>query len=140
MEYADLVHRFRDVEGWMRIPTVDVFGVPAAMAGLAATVLTPQPAGVVAPLVESLAHDTVVGGRHPARVGTTGVDAAMRAAIDDVGVAGTMAGDPDWVDAPSDLPGVLAWWATRVPAGVLQGPQLAAMAAGMARTALTDHR
>lgn len=140
VEYADLVHHFRDVEGHVRIPTIDVFGVPAPMAGLAATVLTPQPASVVAPLVESLAHDTVVSGRHAARIGATGIDAAMQAAIDGVGAAGTMPGDPDWVDAPSDIPGVLAWWATRVPAGVLQGPQLAVMAARMARTALAEHR
>lgn len=140
VEYAELVHRFRDVEGRLWIPTIDVYGVPAPMAGLAATLLTPLPAGLVAPLVESLAHDTVVSGRYPARVGTTGIDAAMRAAVDDVGAAGRMPGDPDWVDAPSDLPGVLAWWATRVPAGILQGPQLAAMAARMARTALADHR
>ncbi len=140
LEYADLVPRFRDVEGWLRIPTVDVFGLPAPVAGLAATVLTPLPPGLVAPLVESLAHDTVVSGRHASRVGAIGIDAAMRAAVDGVGTAGVMDGDPDWVDAPSDLPGVLAWWATRVPAGILQGPQLVAMAARMARSALTDHR
>ena len=141
LEYADLVHRFRDVEGHLRLPTVDVPGIPPPIAGLAATVMTPIPAGLVAPLVESLAHDTVVrGGPYATRVGTIGIDAAMRAALDEVGAAGRMAGDPDWVDVPEDLVGAIAWWATRVPAGILQGPQLMAMATQMAMTALADRR
>ena len=139
LEYVELVHRLRAVEGHVRLPTLDVPGLPPPVAGLAATLLTPLPAGLVAPLVESLAHDTVVvPGRYEDRVGTIGVDAAMRAAIDEVGIAGRMLGDPAWVDVPADLPGVLAWWATRLPAGILQGPQLAAMATHMARAAVRD--
>ena len=65
---------------------------------------------------------------------------SMRAAIDEVGAAGRMPGDPDWVDVPEDLVGALAWWATRVPAGILQGPQLMAMASHMAMAALADRR
>lgn len=141
LEYADLVHRLRGVQGLLRLPTVDLPGLPPPVAGLAATLLTPIPAGLVAPLVESLAHDTVVvEGRHDHRIGAIGVDAAMRAALDAVGIAAGMVGDPGWVGAPSDLPAMLAWWATRVPAGLLQGPQLAAMAASMARAALRDRR
>lgn len=141
LEYADLVHRMRDVAGQLRLPTVDLPGVPPAVAGLAATLLTPIPATLVAPLVESLAHDTVVvEGRHDRRIGVIGVDAAMQVALDGTGVAGQMPGDPDWVDPPTDLPAILVWWGTRVPAGILQGPQLAAMAANMARDALRDRR
>lgn len=141
LEYAELVHRLREAEGHTRLPTIDVPGVPPPVAGLAASVLTPLPPGVVAPLVESLAHDTVVDDGHEATIGAIGVDAAMRAALDEVGAAGRMAGDPDWVDAVADdLSAVVAWWATRPPAGLLQGPQLAAMAAQMARTALADRR
>ena len=141
LEYAELVHRLRAVEGHVRLPTLDVPGLPPPVAGLAATLLTPIPAGLVAPLVESLAHDTVVvPGRYDDHLGAIGVDAAMRAAIDEVGIAGQMLGDPAWVDVPADLPGVLAWWATRLPAGILQGPQLAAMAAHMARAAVRDRR
>lgn len=141
LEYAELVHRTRDLEGHVRLPTIDVPGVPPSVAGLAATVLTPIPPGLVAPLVESLAHDTVVvDGRYDRHLGTMGIDAALRAALDEVGAAGRMAGDPDWVDLPGDLPARLTWWATRVPAGILQGPQLAVMAAHMARAALEDRR
>ena len=141
VEYAELVHRLREAEGHTRLPTLDVPGVPPPVAGLAASLLTPIPPGIVAPLVESLAHDTVVGGRHDARVGAIGIDAAMRVALDEVGAAGRMAGDPEWVDAVADeLSAVLAWWATRPPAGLLQGPQLAAMAAQMARAALAGRR
>lgn len=139
--YPDLVDRLRAVEGHARLPAVDVPGLPPTIAGLAATLLTPIPAGLVAPLVESLAHDTVVAGASDAtRVGTVGVDAAMRAALDGAGSAGGMAGDPDWVGVPADLPATVAWWATRVPAGVLQGPQLAAMAAHLALDALGQRR
>lgn len=141
LEYVDLVHCLREVRGHLRLPTIDMPGVPPPIAGLAATLLTPIPATLVGPLVESLAHDTVVvEGRHDRRIGVIGVAAAMRAALDEVGVAGRMAGDPEWVDTPDDLAGVLAWWATRVPAGILQGPQLAAMAAQMARAAVADRR
>lgn len=140
VEYADLVQRFRLADGHAPLPVVDVPGVLPQVAALAATLLTPIPAGLVAPLVESLAHDTVVDGAHDQAVGTTSLDDAMRAAIDEVGAAARMAGDPDWVDVRTDLPAVLAWWATRVPAGVLQGPQLAALAAQMARAAVADRR
>ncbi len=137
IEYVDLVHRMREVEGTLRLPTVDVPGLPAPVAGLAATLLTPIPAGIVAPLVESLAHDTVVvEGRHESRVGAIGIDAAMRAALQEVGAAARMPGDPDWVDTPEDLAEALAWWATRVPAGILQGPHLATMAAHLALNAV----
>lgn len=139
--YVELVQRLREAEGHLPAPVIDVPGVPPSVAGLAATVLTPLPPGVVAPLVESMAHDTVVGdGRHDAHVGPLGVDAAVRAALDELGPAGRMPGDPDWVDAPGDLPSVVAWWATRLPAGILQGPQLAAMAAHTARAALGGRR
>jgi uncharacterized protein YbjT (DUF2867 family) len=140
LEYVELVHRMREVEGHLRLPTVDVPGVPPAVAGLAATVVTPVPAGLVAPLVESLAHDTVVDDRHEQRIGRLGIDGAMRRALEGTGAAGPMAGDPDWVGVPADLPAALAWWATRLPAGILQGPQLAAMAASLARAALAERR
>lgn len=137
VEYVDLVHRMREVEGTLRLPTLDVHGLPAPIAGLASTLLTPIPAGIVAPLVESLAHDTVVGDdRHDQRVGAIGIDAAMRAALQEVGAAARMPGDPEWVDTPSDLVEALAWWATRVPAGIMQGPRLAGMATHLALAAV----
>lgn len=139
-EYGELIHRLRAVEGRVALPTLDVPGVLPEVAALAATVTTPIPAGLVAPLVASLAHDTVVTGRHETWLGAIGIDTAMRAALDGVGAGATMAGDPSWVGRPGDLASMVGWWATRVPAGIRQGPQLATLATRMARSALGGQR
>jgi uncharacterized protein YbjT (DUF2867 family) len=114
--YHDLVDVMREVRGG--VPTVSApvpTMVSPVMTGQLLATLTPIDPGTVAPLVTSLAHDSVVtGGDHEAVIAPTTVVEAMRASIAGEGEYGPMSGDPDWVGATLDL-SLLAQVVQRLP-------------------------
>lgn len=104
--YHDLIDVMREARGG--VPTVSApvpTMVSPVMTGTLLATLTPIDPGTVAPLVTSLAHDSLVtgAGDHEAVIAPTTVAEALRMAIAGEGEYGPMAGDPDWVGATLDL-------------------------------------
>ena len=132
VEYAELVQRYRGAQDLPRLPVVDVPGIPSLAAGLAAGAVMRVPDSIVRPLVGSLAHDTVVAGRHPEWIGPTTLDAAMQAAVAGEGLAGPMAGDPGWAGDPESLADAIRWRATTLPGDMTRTAQALLRTLGVA--------
>ncbi len=101
--YHDLVDVMRSVRGMSANLSGPVPAPPPVLTGTLVSQLTPFDPGTVGPLVASLAHDSVVSGRHDSHVGPTPVAAAMRASLAGEGEFAAMAGDPEWVGATLDM-------------------------------------
>ncbi len=113
--YRDLVDVMRRVRGLGPNVTGPVLAPPPVLTGTLVSQLTPIDPGTVAPLVASLAHDSVVSDRHEARTMPTGVADALAAAAAEQGEYASMAGDPDWVGANLDV-GLVVEVLQRLPA------------------------
>lgn len=114
--YHDLVDVIRDLRGG--VPSVSA-PVPTMLSpvitGQLLATLTPIDPGTVAPLIASLAHDSVVTGDvHEAAIAPTTVAEALSMAVDGVGEYAAMPGDPEWVGATLDL-GLLLQVVQRLP-------------------------
>ncbi len=112
--YHDLVDVMRDVRGLPPNVSGPVPAPPPVLTGTLVSQLTPFDPGTVGPLVASLAHDSLVSGRHDARVGAIGVAEAMRRSLAGDGEFAAMDGDPDWVGASLDI-GMLVEVLQRLP-------------------------
>lgn len=114
--YHDLVDVIRDLRGGgppVSAPMPTLLS-PVVTGHLLAT-LTPIDPGTVAPLIASLAQDSVVTGAvHEAAIAPTTVAEALSMALDGVGEYAAMLGDPDWVGATLDM-GLMVQMVQRLP-------------------------
>lgn len=101
--YRDLVDVMRRVRGLPPNLMGPIPAPPPVLTGTLVSQVTPIDPGTVAPLVASLAHDSVVSDRHESRVLPTGVADALAASLAQQGEYATMPGDPDWVGANLDV-------------------------------------
>lgn len=103
--YHDLVVLLRELCGGVPTVTAPVPTlVSPVLTGQLVATLTPIDPATVAPLVASLAHDSVVDPAHGHEVAVmeTGVEDALIACLAGDGVFASMPGDPDWVGATLD--------------------------------------
>ncbi len=101
LPYSELLATYCDVAGLRRIQ-VPVLAPPVGAAALAAGLVTAAPYWTVAALVKSLAHDMVCREDHlDPRVlmpeDAVPLRAAMRNALDEIGLSAPESSDPDWV-------------------------------------------
>lgn len=101
--YRDLVDLMRTVRGLPVNLTGPVLAPPPVLTGTLVSQVTPIDPGTVAPLVASLAHDSVVSSRHEARVTPTAVADALARSLAEEGEFASMPGDPAWVGANLDV-------------------------------------
>lgn len=101
--YRDLVDVMRAVRGLAPAVTAPVPAPPPVLTGALVSQVTPIDPGTVAPLIASLAHDSLVSGRFESRITSTGVAEALAASLAGQGEFAAMEGDPEWVGANLDV-------------------------------------
>ncbi len=102
LEYGDMMQIYADVSGRRRRAIIVLPWLTPTIASWWVGLVTPIPAGLAQPLVESLHCDAVVSERDvdtvipPPEGGLTWYRKAVALALDQVGPAGLLPSDPDW--------------------------------------------